>query len=49
MGGNEKDSSLPKNGGEKNIIIEQKKGRLETKIKLKARMMVLDRESAFNP
>lgn len=49
MGGNENDPSLPKNGGKKNIIIEQKKRRLETKIKLKARMMVLNRESVFNP
>lgn len=44
-----KGPSLPKNGGGKNIIIEQKKRRLEIKIKLKAKMIVLKRESVFNP
>lgn len=44
-----KDPCLPKNKSGKNIIIEQKKRRLEIKIKLKAKMIVLKRESVFNP
>ena len=47
VGEGKKTPSLPKNGGEKYIIIEQKNRRLEIPINLKARTILLNRGSLF--
>lgn len=47
VGEGKKTPSLPKNGGEKYIIAEQRNRRLEIPINLKARTILLNRGSLF--